>query len=125
MKNNVTLTCPNEACKKVITKPLKTINRQQSSKEPYYACPYCLTEITFSETENDDAPEKPDAEVAVSEETPSLNLEKSSDCKHYFGYMNEKEHKQQMPEECMLCPQIIDCMSKTNASANAKTQVQD
>jgi hypothetical protein len=120
MKNNVTLTCPNEACKKVITKPLKTINRQQSSKEPYYACPYCLTEITFSETENDDVPEKP--EGAVPEGTASQNLEKSSDCKHYFGYMSEKEHKQQMPEECMLCSQIIDCMSKRNAPADAKTQ---
>lgn len=114
------LTCPNDACGKVITKPLKTLNRQQSSKEPYYACPYCLTEIVFSETESDDAPEKQVAEVAVPEEKPIQNQEKSSDCRHYFGYMSEKEHKQQMPEECMLCSQIIDCMVKGNGSANRK-----
>ena len=119
-KNNVIITCTNDACKKVITKPLKTLNRQRSSKEPYYACPYCLTEITLTETENENEPEKTDADVDVLEEEPGQNQEKLSDCKHYFGYMSEKEHKQQMPEECMLCAKIIDCMIKKNGSANAK-----
>lgn len=115
------LTCSNDACKKVIIKPLKTLNRQQGSKEQYYACPYCLTEITFAETEKNDAPQKSETEVALLEEKPSQNQEKLSDCKHYFGYMSEKEHKQQMPEECMLCSQIIDCMAKEKRSANEKT----
>ncbi len=119
-KNNVTLTCPNDACKRIITKPLKTLNRQQDSKEPYYACPYCLTEITLNETEKDDEPEKPEAEIIVPEENTIQNQEKLSDCKHYFGYMNEKEHKQQMPEECMLCSRIIDCMAKEKGSADEK-----
>jgi hypothetical protein len=120
-KNNVMLTCPNDACKKVITKPLKTLNRQQGSKEPYYACTYCLTEITLTETEKDDTLEKPAADVAVLEEKPSQNQEKLSDCKHYFGYMSEKEHKQEMPEECMLCSRIIDCMIKKNGPTKEKT----
>ena len=68
--------------------------------------------MTFAETEKDDVPQKSEAEVAILEENLSQNQEKLSDCKHYFGYMSEKEHKQQMPEECMLCSQIIDCMAK-------------
>lgn len=119
-KENVTLICPNDACKKVITKPLKTLNRQQSSKGPYYACPSCLTEITFYEPERDCALEKPAAEVIITEEKPSENQEKLSGCEHYFGYMSEKEHKQQMPVECMLCSKIIDCMAKEKGSANEK-----
>jgi hypothetical protein len=55
------------------------------------------------------------------EEKPTQNQEKSSDCKHYFGFMSEKEHKLQMPEECMLCSQIINCMAKENGSAKRKT----
>jgi hypothetical protein len=35
--------------------------------------------------------------------------------------MSEKDHKKQMPEECMLCPQIIECMAKENGSAKEKT----
>ena len=36
--------------------------------------------------------------------------------------MSEKEHKLQMPEECMLCSRIIDCMAKENKFAKGKTQ---
>ena len=39
--------------------------------------------------------------------------------------MSEKEHKQQMPEECMLCSRIIDCMAKENRSAKEKTQIKE
>jgi hypothetical protein len=34
--------------------------------------------------------------------------------------MSEKEHKLQMPEECMLCLQIMNCMAKENGSAKEK-----
>jgi hypothetical protein len=91
-------------------KTAKNIKPSAGLKEPYYACPYCLTEITLTETEKDDTLEK-----------PSQNQEKLSDCKHYFGYMSEKEHKQEMPEECMLCSRIIDCMIKKNGPTKEKT----
>ena len=110
------LTCPNNECGKVISKPLKTLNRQQSSKETYNACPYCLTEITITETENNNSPEKKAAEIAFVEEKPRQSQEKLPDCKHYLGYMSEKEHKQQMAEECMLCSQIINCMKKNGTA---------
>ena len=90
------------------------------------ACPYCLTEIVLTETEDSNTQEKATAETDyieendIVEEKPSQNQEQLSDCTHYFGYMSEKEHKQQMPEECMLCSQIIQCMAKENGSANEK-----
>ncbi len=121
MKSNLMLTCPNNACRKVFSKPLKTLNRQQTSKEPFYACPYCLTEITLTEVESDNAPEETTAEIAIPAEKPSQNQEQLSYCKHYFGYMSEKEHKKQMPEECMLCLKIIDCMVSDNGSGKGKT----
>ena len=93
------LTCPNNACGKVFAKPLKTINLQRSSKEHYCACPYCLTEITVIDTQN---------------------KMKAPNCTHYFGYMSIQEHKNQMPEECMLCSQIMECMEKRNEPAKRK-----
>lgn len=92
------------------------MNRQQRSKETYNACPYCLTEITITETENNNQPEKETIKIASVEEKLIQNQEKLPDCKHYFGYMSEKEHKQQMAEECMLCPQIINCMKQTGST---------
>ena len=66
-------------------------------------------------------PEKTATETNSLDEEPIQNQEKISDCKHYFGYMSEKEHKLQMPEECMLCSRIIDCMAKENKFAKGKT----
>jgi hypothetical protein len=112
--DNLSLTCPNSKCGKVITKPLLTLNLQQSSKKPYEACPYCLTEIDVSEAKKIMPPQDTVSEVASSEEKPSQNQEKVPDCKHFFGYMSEKEHKKEMPDECMLCSKIIQCMAKEN-----------
>ncbi len=106
------LTCPNRACGKVFSEPLTTLNLQRSSKEKYSACPYCLTEITIIDTESTNPPEKIDAKIAILEEKPNQNQEKITDCSHYFGYMSIQEHKKQMPEECMVCSQLIDCMGK-------------
>ena len=91
-KENTKLTCPNKACNKVFTKPLKTINLQQDPKIPYNACPNCLTEVAVVETE-------------------SSQPETIADCKHHFGYLNEKELKYQIPDECLTCTELIKCMT--------------
>jgi hypothetical protein len=104
------------------------LNLQQDAEEPYDACPYCLTEIkleeeappTFEEPEiqepeeTEKLPEEAEAEV---EETPSVEepvktAEAPSDCLHYLGYLSEKSSKEQIPDECMMCKDIVTCMLK-------------
>ena len=108
------LVCPGNACGKVFTKPLKTLKIQQRSKENYNACPYCLTEITIIEMESKNPPENEDMEATptLSEDEASIEEEKTSDCKYHLGYLSNKEHKQQIPEECMVCKELIECMHK-------------
>jgi hypothetical protein len=107
------LTCPNNACGRVFDKPLKAINLQKSSKEPYNACPYCLTEVTLTKNKSIEEPaEEATTKNPLSEEKPSQDQPQLASCPHYFGYMYEKEHKKQMPDECLLCPQIMPCMAK-------------
>ena len=114
-KKELPLTCLNKACRKAITKPIKILNLQGSSRKPYNACPYCLTEITATVAtvnDNKNPPEKNIAEDFFPEETPSQKQKNSPNCEHHFGYLNKKEGKQQIPEECLSCPQVIDCMKK-------------
>ena len=116
------------------------MNLQQDSEEPYDACPYCLTEITVEEEPaiNFDEPEtlepepfKPETfepetfeaeeasvetepeveEVEPVEEKPSVS-EVSPECAHYLGYLSEKSSKDQIPDECMMCKDIVTCMLK-------------
>jgi hypothetical protein len=38
--------------------------------------------------------------------------EKPSDCLHYVGYLSERSSKEQIPDECMMCKDIVACMLK-------------
>jgi hypothetical protein len=116
------------------------LNLQQDNEEPYDACPYCLTEITVEEEPaiNFDEPETLDSdtfepepfepetlevqeasvetepeveETEPVEDTPSVS-EASSECAHYLGYLSEKPSKDQIPDECMMCKDIVTCMLK-------------
>jgi hypothetical protein len=100
---------------------VKTLNLQQSSQDHYNACPYCLTEITVVDAERTNPPQKTGTAIAFPEEKRSQNQEKASNCIHYFGYMSIQEHKKQIPGECMLCSQIMECMAKENGSARGNT----
>ena len=113
-EEKTTLVCPNKACGKVFNKPLKTQNLQKS-KEHYDACPYCLTEITITEMDSKNPPEKTAKEETFSNNESGKKEEKAFGCKYYAGYLSEKEHRQQIPEECMVCRELIECMNKKTA----------
>ena len=100
-------TCPNPACGKVFDKPLKTVNLKNSA-EPYAACPYCLTKITESQVEINKL-ETPD-ESSLFKEKSSKNGEKPPTCHYHLGYLSEREDKQQIPDECIVCKALLECM---------------
>jgi hypothetical protein len=33
-------------------------------------------------------------------------------CSHHFGYLSERPKKDSIPEECMVCDNIVRCMLK-------------
>jgi hypothetical protein len=101
------VTCPNPSCRKVFDKPLKTLNLQDSA-EPYEACPYCLTRITEAQIEIG-KPETLD-ESRHPKEKSSKGKEKPSNCHYHLGYLSEREDKQQIPDECIVCKFLLDCM---------------
>ena len=106
------------------------MNLQQDTEEPYDACPYCLTEITVEEEPaiNCEEPEtmepetfeaeeasietEPEVEEAEAVEEKADVSEASSGCAHYLGYLSEKSSKDQIPDECMMCKDIVSCMLK-------------
>ncbi len=104
------------------------MNLQQDSEEPYDACPYCLTEIiledessvTYDEPEETLEPEETsESEEAENEVEEVVDVEEQvetpeapSECAHYLGYLSEKSSKEQIPDECMMCKDIVTCMLK-------------
>ena len=94
---------------------------QQDTGEPYDACPYCLTEIkvaddpsvTYDEPEPFELEEtEPEIEETLQVEEKIEAPEASSECSHYLGYLSEKSSKDNIPDECMMCKEIVPCMLK-------------
>ncbi len=89
-----------------------TLNLQEELPKPHSTCPYCLTIVTEPNLENNGKPEKEQIESVVNREKPSKNKEKSIACHYHLGYLGEREKKEQFPDECMVCTQIVECMLK-------------
>jgi hypothetical protein len=101
--------CQNPSCQQTFTVPLETLNVQANPTEPYYACPYCLTKLR--------EPTLKIQKPTISEPVPQKNKnaddgEKPEACKFHLGYLSERVQKEQIPEECLLCKSIVECMLK-------------
>jgi hypothetical protein len=112
-------TCQNSSCRKSFTVPLKTLNLQQNPSETYPSCPFCLTKIEIIN-------EPPKQEIKV-EATPlqveqpktnkSTTKNKNNDkpptnCHYHPGYLSERSSKENIPDDCLVCKDIVDCMLK-------------
>jgi hypothetical protein len=107
------------------------LNLQKDPAESYDACPYCLTEIVVEEEpaplytepeplEQEDITEPEEAETEIEEpahmeepvKPPETPAEAPSECLHHLGYLSERSSKEQIPDECMMCKDIVTCMLK-------------
>jgi hypothetical protein len=105
----------------VFAAPIKAQNLNLKHTRTYDACPYCLTEITVEEKASiTETNPKPEVEVKV--KIPEANIPKGKEaskappktqgCTHHFGYLSERKSKEKIPEECMMCENIVQCMLK-------------
>jgi hypothetical protein len=117
-------TCTNPSCGRFFSKPLKAVNLRAEKGEPYLACPYCLTEIPDERSSSLGEVPLIQEEKAITnaEETAKFVEEKPSEaqakgrCPYHFGYLSECSNKEHIPEECMVCESVLDCMHRPTKS---------
>jgi hypothetical protein len=44
------------------------------------------------------------------EERSTQTNPKAQKCVHHFGYLSKRSTKEKIPEECMMCENIVQCM---------------
>jgi hypothetical protein len=88
-----------------------------SENEPYDACPYCLTEITSAESchvveakSSPETDETKDEGTVVALAGRTVRSPQATQCAHHFGYLSERSSKDKIPEECMICDKVLECM---------------
>lgn len=112
-------TCPNPSCGRAFSNPIKAENLSLKNGV-YDACPYCLTEITVEKgilmtKEKEEYAlfneKKTEQKMQTTIERPSVEATTKPDtCAHHFGYLSQRSTKEKIPEECMMCEKIVQCM---------------
>jgi len=98
------LFCPYEHCGKGFTKPLLLTDSSEILRTTYYACPHCHSKLNIR-VEN--------LHVICIEkcEGGERNLVKV-DCPYSFGYLKTLKEDDPIPDECLVCPKILQCHVK-------------
>jgi hypothetical protein len=77
-------------------------------EETYYACPFCFSRLDVEDVEEHlehlhgrEKNGKRKVAVAV------------SNCSHEFGYLRKRPKDTAIPDECLTCTRILQCMVKS------------
>jgi len=138
------IVCPNPRCRKEIEEPILLNNLSTKPAEQYYACPRCFIKLDEDAENEEDVkqestaspsahpslekvmdlisaqPQKEKEKTKKKEEPPDKPPEKEgkspSGCPHHFGYLASRAKDAPIPQECLICTKIVDCMLKLSDS---------
>lgn len=115
--NQKLVQCPNTECARTFSKPIMAAVKTKEGFETYYACPYCLTKITKHAATHERKTEKQEkarfSKSVEKEKGKKMEPEaKKSGCGHYFGYLKKRPKNTPIPDECISCPKIVECLLK-------------
>jgi DNA-directed RNA polymerase subunit RPC12/RpoP len=103
-------------CEEEFENPLLAMVLADSLVEEYYACPKCLSKVVgfhqkdvtvndVDDSETDMRSEASKFEAAVEDSTSEVE-----GCVHHLGYLKKRPKSSDIPEECLTCSKMIECM---------------
>jgi len=116
INTNETYVCSNGKCGKSFNHPLQLTILSSNPVETYPACPYCMSKIEIKE----DKP-KPVKHVFKSLEIDAMQQNEKKievadvgevKCSHSFGYLKTRPKGSPIPDECLVCQKMIQCISR-------------
>ena len=98
--NPIDFVCNN--CAETFHKPIFATVSSSGQVQTYYACPRCMARIKNELKE-----------ITVSNKVvkkTSVKLGNNVKCKHSFGYLKKRAKNTPIPDECLTCNKMIECM---------------
>jgi hypothetical protein len=102
-------TCPNPKCQTKFENLILVRDYSKTPADIYYGCPRCLTKLDPTTTQ---VLEKEELLVEEKTETEQLRseIDLSSRCPKYFGYLSNHLSDVVNLDECLICQKVLDCM---------------
>jgi len=98
-----------DGCGENFSKPILATVSSDGILQKYYACPHCLTEVSDAKSQRSEEDEKTSV-LAEGIENAAAKLESNMECKNFFGYLKKRPKSTPIPDECLTCDKMIDCL---------------
>ena len=98
------LKCPYKGCGKSFDKPTVLTDSSSMPRQTYYACPYCMSKLDIMVENMKLVGVKPT-------EYPKV-FDSPAKCAHYFGFLTALPKDAPIPDECLICPKVLQCNIK-------------
>jgi len=107
------LHCPYTQCGKRFEKPIVLTDATKILRETYYACPHCHSKLDVSV-------DRASGGVISIEATRNPVDMTPANCKHHFGYLKVLDENAEIPDECAVCPKVMQCFVKKSQGSRVK-----
>jgi hypothetical protein len=102
------LTCGE--CGKAFQKPVLATNSSNGLVQKYYACPRCLAEVHVESRRQEG-----ERETSVSMGPSGKSVVRLGDavgCKHFVGYLKRRPKDMAIPDDCLTCGRMVECLAR-------------
>jgi DNA-directed RNA polymerase subunit RPC12/RpoP len=100
-------------CNGTFQKPILATVSSHGYAKTYYACPRCLSKIGDVKQPKDEEDEKWEGSSVTIGKVKKISVAKNEDnveCKHFLGYLKKRSKDAPIPDECLTCDKMIECM---------------
>jgi DNA-directed RNA polymerase subunit RPC12/RpoP len=95
-------------CHGTFQKPLLATVNSHGYTQTYYACPRCLTKVAVKDSKERD---KKETTPSVEEiKKTEVKNESAVECKHFLGYLKKRPKGTSIPDECLICDKMVECL---------------
>ncbi len=95
--------CPYPGCGKKFDQLIMLVDHTRIPRDTYYACPHCKSRIDVVFERKS---------LRFTNHSGNGTEEDSSDCPYYFGYLKLFSRGARIPEKCLTCKRLTECMDK-------------
>ena len=96
--------CPYKGCGKTFNKPTVLTDSNAMPRETYYACPFCSSKL-------DIVVENMKITGVKTTDYPKV-FDSPAKCVHYYGFLNAIPNDGAIPDDCLVCPKVLQCSIK-------------
>ena len=97
-------------CNGTFQKPILATVSSRGSVQTYHACPRCLSKISDIESDKNEKSKETSISMRNVKKVVATKQEENVNCKHFLGYLKKRSKDMPIPDECLTCDKMIECL---------------